>query len=130
MRPWSVLSFVLISTSVGRVAWADDNQWPMFNHDPQGTRSSSGETVLSRATVGGLHVKWSFATPGPVTGTPVVVGNGVYFGDGAGYFYAVDRAGHLKWRVNVGVTVTASGIVVGDRVIFGDLAGFIWGINA
>src|SRR5262245_4205899 len=59
------------------LAGFDPKDWPMYNHDPAGTRNNTAETILSPATVGGLGVKWTFPTDGPVAGTPAVVNNHV-----------------------------------------------------
>lgn len=106
------------------------HDWPMYNRDPQGTRTNPAETRLGPATVGNLRVAWRFATPAPVHGTPVVVGGVVYAGDAAGLFYALDAAtGTLRWTRPVLGRVTASALVVGDVVVFGDGNGFLYGLN-
>src|SRR5262245_27777666 len=56
----------------------DPNDWPMFGHDPAGTRYNVSEHQLGPATVGGLHEVWRFRTDGPVVGTPAVVNDRVY----------------------------------------------------
>src|SRR5689334_3621402 len=62
--------------------------WPMYNHDPAGSRTNPGESVLSPAAVGhsGLAVRWRFHTAGSVSGTPAVVHRVVYDGDLNGNF--------------------------------------------
>ncbi|MCI0740318.1 MAG: hypothetical protein L0Y72_14835, partial [Gemmataceae bacterium] len=47
---------------------ADPNDWPMFNHDPSGSRYNQAEHILSPATIGDLEIKWSFPTAGPIAG--------------------------------------------------------------
>src|SRR6516164_4305483 len=103
---------------------SDPNDWPMYNHDAQGSRDNTAEHILSPATVGGLQVQWSFPTHGPVAGTPAVVNDHVYAADGAGYVYALDRDGHELWEtpLHVGTTfthvkVTASALVTNRTVI-------------
>src|SRR5262245_28867115 len=73
----------------------DPKDWPMYNHDPEGSRYNSAETRLRPDNVGGLQVKWTFPTHGPIAGTPAVVNDHVYAADEAGYAYALDRDGHL-----------------------------------
>ena len=46
--------------------------WPMYNHDPEGTRSNGAETRLRPDNVGGLQVQWAFQTRGAVAGTPAI----------------------------------------------------------
>src|SRR5215472_9633067 len=42
------------------VVTGDPNDWPMYNHDPAGSRNDTAETRLSPATVGQLGIKWTF----------------------------------------------------------------------
>jgi polyvinyl alcohol dehydrogenase (cytochrome) len=116
---------------------ADPNDWPMYNHDPAGSRDNFAEHVLSPATVGGLGVKWNFPTHGPIAGTPAVVNDHVYAADATGTVYALDRDGHELWetQLNVGPTfshvkVSASALVTNRTVIIGDMSGQIHGLDA
>ena len=114
--------------------------WPMYNHDPAGSRVNPGESLLSPSAVArfGLSVRWRFPTAGSVSGTPAVVGRVVYDGDLDGNFYAVRDAGRrpiLLWERNVGAPITDSPLVLtvagGKReVVFGDQAGFVYGLDA
>jgi polyvinyl alcohol dehydrogenase (cytochrome) len=114
----------------------DPKDWPMYNHDPEGSRYNSAETVLSPATVGNLGVRWTFPTAGPIAGTPAVVNDHVYVADATGAVYALDRDGHELWQtaLTVGPTfshvkVTASALVTNRTVIIGDLSGQIHGLD-
>jgi polyvinyl alcohol dehydrogenase (cytochrome) len=118
------------------VVSGDPKDWPMYNHDPQGTRYNSAETVLTPATVGGLGIRWTFPTAGPIAGTPAVVNDHVFVADATGVVYALDRDGHELWQttLNVGPTfghvkVTASALVTNRTVIIGDLSGQIHGLD-
>jgi polyvinyl alcohol dehydrogenase (cytochrome) len=114
--------------------------WPMYNHDPAGSRMNPGESVLSPAAVGhsGLAVRWRFHTAGSVSGTPAVVHRVVYDGDLNGNFYALRDAGRrpvLLWQRNVGAPITDSPLVLSlsrrkSEVIFGDQAGYVYGLDA
>jgi polyvinyl alcohol dehydrogenase (cytochrome) len=122
---------------------ADPNDWPMYNHDPAGTRDNSAEHTLSPATVGGLEVKWTFPTVGAVAGTPAVVNDVVYAADSEGWVYAVGHDGNELWRHHVEVTspaadilpftfglkVTTSLLVTDHTVVFGDLGGTVHGLD-
>src|ERR1051325_11394600 len=66
-----------------------DDDWPMFGHDPLGTRYNTGEKRLSPANVANLKILWKFSTPAIVAGTPAVVGNSVFDADAAGNVYAL-----------------------------------------
>lgn len=114
----------------------DSNDWPMYNHDPQGSRHNFAEEILSPSTVGDLEVKWSFETAGPVAGTPAVVEDRVYTADATGVVYALDRNGQLLWQtpLDVGPTInnvklTASALVTNRTVVVGDLSGRIHGLD-
>jgi polyvinyl alcohol dehydrogenase (cytochrome) len=108
---------------------SDTGSWPMYNADALGTRTNHSELTLSPASVTGLAVKWSYPTPGAVTGTPAVVGDMLYVGDLASNFYALKTDGTLQWSAHTTSRVTASAIVKGNTVIVGDLAGFIYGYD-
>src|SRR5262249_54408959 len=113
----------------------DANDWPMYNHDPAGTRHNAAESQLNPRTVGRLEVKWRFPTEGPIAGTPAVVGNTVYAVDGLGWVYAVRRNGRELWRTHVAVDnfvsgkVSASLLVTDHDVMFGDLGGTFHCLN-
>jgi putative pyrroloquinoline-quinone-binding quinoprotein len=76
----------------------DPNDWPMYNHDPLGTRLNSAESALSTKAAHNLKYKWMYFTVGDVYATPVVVDNTVYAGDTSGLFYALTSAGQLVWQ--------------------------------
>jgi polyvinyl alcohol dehydrogenase (cytochrome) len=104
--------------------------WPMYNHDIAGTRFNPAETTLSPTTVGGLRVLWQLPTPAAVHGTPAVVDDTVYIGDGAGNFYALDATtGTPRWVAKVASPITASALVTDRLVIFGDWNGSIHGLD-
>lgn len=114
----------------------DPNDWPMYSHDPSGSRNNSAEHRLSPATVGGLRVRWSFPTAGPLAGTPAVVNDRVYAADALGTVYAVDRDGRSLWTtpLDVGLTatrikVTASALVTNRTVVIGDQSGRVHGLD-
>src|SRR5262249_27609125 len=87
----------------GGNAATDPSDWPMYNYNPEGTRDNVAEHILSPATVGGLQVKWTFPTHGPIAGTPAVVNDHVYVADADGFVYALDRNGHELWETQLQV---------------------------
>ena len=118
------------------VASADPKDWPMYNHDPAGSRHNIAETRLRPDNVGQLGIKWNVPTHGPIAGTPAVVNDRVYAADAAGYVYALDRNGQKLWEtfLDVGSTfghvkVTASALVTNRTVVIGDLSGQIHGLD-
>jgi polyvinyl alcohol dehydrogenase (cytochrome) len=105
-------------------------RWTMYNGDPAGTRVQPRERRLSPATVGSLHVDWTFATAGAVTATPVVNGSRVYAGDQTGAFHALRSTdGTLLWSTTLEDAVTATAYVANRNVVVGDLAGNIYGLD-
>jgi polyvinyl alcohol dehydrogenase (cytochrome) len=117
------------------VVSGDPNDWPMYNHDPEGTRNNFAEHRLGPETVGDLKVKWTYET-GPVAGTPAVVNDRVYAADANGVVYALDRNGKLLWRtaLDIGPTlstvkVTDSALVTNRTVVIGDLSGRVHGLD-
>jgi polyvinyl alcohol dehydrogenase (cytochrome) len=133
MRHWGVGAVALgLLLTLVTSAGADDDDWPMFGHDPQGTRFNPGETRLGPATVARLRVLWQHPTPAIVAGTPAVVGNTVFAGDAAGHVYAL-RAddGTLRWQTTIpGAVFTASPIVLRGRVVLGGQNnGVIYGLD-
>jgi outer membrane protein assembly factor BamB len=79
---------------------------------------------------------WKLSVVGWVWATPVLHEDTLYFGDTAGYFYAVDaQQGRLRWKYpQSGEPIARTGIlgapvVVGDQVYFGNEAGTLTALN-
>lgn len=108
---------------------SNPQDWPMYNHDSQGTRWNTGEKVLSTRNVARLREKWRYITAGDVYGTPAVVDNTIYFGDTSGRFYAMTHKGSVLWMSQVQAAITDSALVTNAMVIFGDHAGNIYGLE-
>jgi polyvinyl alcohol dehydrogenase (cytochrome) len=107
----------------------DPNDWPMFNHDAQGSRFNRGEWKLSTKSVRHLQQKWMYRTAGDVYATPVVVDDIVYAGDSSGTVYALTRSGELIWQTAVNAPITASALVINRMVIVGDQSGYLHGLD-
>ena len=110
----------------------DGGDWPMFGHDPQGTRFNTAEHRLGPANVAGLGVLWRFPTPAIVAGTPAVVGNTVFAGDAAGNVYALRAdSGRVRWQTHIdNARFTASAVVTRGRVVLGSqTTGVIYGLD-
>lgn len=104
--------------------------WSMFNHDGPGSRHAAEEHHLGWWNAAGLEPKWTFDTPGPVTGTPAVAGGRVFAGDYTGAFYALRaKDGKLRWTAQLPGGVTGSAVVRGSRVVVGDMAGYVSGLD-
>ena len=108
------LAIVIAGAVLGGVAIAAGGSpfWVSAGGDPQNSRFQANENTLSVSNVDALQVKWSFTTGGEVSATPAVDGNSVYFPDGAGKLYAVDKwTGQERWSASI---AAASG-VPGDK---------------
>jgi polyvinyl alcohol dehydrogenase (cytochrome) len=123
------------------VVSGDPNNWPMYTHDPEGSRYDSAETQLRPDNVAGLHVEWVFPTQSAIAGTPAVVNAVVYAADTSGTVYAVSRDGQELWEhrvtvhsppalpATVALAVTTSLLVTNHTIVFGDLGGTIHGLD-
>lgn len=133
-RLLALLAVCLLQAAVPPVRADDDGggDWPMFGHDPLGTRHNASEDRLGPGNVGRLRVLWRTATPGAVSGTPVVSGDTVYAGDTAGNVFAFKADdGSVRWRTPVsGASFTATAAVLRGRVVIGDRnTGTIYGLD-
>lgn len=129
------MAVVLMQAEASQVS-KDANDWPMFTNTPDGARFNAGESVLSPTTVHGLTLKWKLTLPGPVNGTPAVVDNVIYVGDGVsagtnryGHVYAVSDAGQILWSTPTEGPITASALVTKKMVVIGDLKGWVYGLD-
>jgi polyvinyl alcohol dehydrogenase (cytochrome) len=117
------------------VVVGDPKDWPMYNHDSEGTRWNHAETQLRPDNVSGLQVLWTLDTGASIAGTPAVVNDVVYSADLRGVVWAVSRAGEVLWRTQLevetilGPKVTASPLVTNRTLVIGDLGGDIHGLD-
>lgn len=117
------------------VVASDPQDWPMYNHDPEGTRYNFAEHTLGPDTVGDLGVVWRFETPGAIAGTPAVVNDVIYAADSTGTVYAVNRDGQELWETALPIDspfplkVTTSPLVTNHTLIIGDLSGQLHGLD-
>jgi len=89
------------SAPAGGEPWAVGQDWPTYDHDGQRTGANLNESVLAPGNVSELNLTWQYNTNGPVTSSVVLVNGTVYFGDWAGYLYAVNADnGSLEWKVS------------------------------
>ena len=101
--------------------------WLMYGFDLQRTGENPNETILTPATVAGLHKLWSFNLGAvtimqPVLAEHVMVNSSpqdlVFIGSEHGDFYALNaESGALVWQRNLGSQQTACGDIPGN--IFG-----------
>lgn len=97
------------------------NDWPVPNHDYANTRSTTTSRITSR-TVAKLRVAWRQepAGLGSLSTSPLVLGDTVYFEDGTGTVYALDRAsGDVRWKSkSTGFNIGPFGVAVGDGRVY------------
>jgi polyvinyl alcohol dehydrogenase (cytochrome) len=135
----ALLSFTVLAqnprSNLTQTIAQDPNDWPMYNHDVDGTRFNPAEATLTPESVRGLKIKWIFPTEGDVYATPSVVSGMVYAGDTSGSFYALTSSGALLWKTKVKGPITDSALLTNGpggtdgMVIFGDQAGYIYGLK-
>jgi len=121
---WGGLAPLLL---VAGSATAQDGDWPMYNHDPSGSRFNDTENKLGVSNIGKAEVLWNFQIPdASVSGTPVVVDGTVYVGDSAGRVWAVSAPkGKAIWHTQLTGQITASALVTDKLVIIGVLGNFV-----
>lgn len=94
----------------------------MFRYGP----TLSGET--NQQAVSKLReIKFRFKINGPIRSTPIVLDQGLYFGGGDGYFYALDAtSGKELWKVKTGGAIYSSAAADQASVYFESRDGNIY----
>jgi serine/threonine protein kinase len=96
-----------------------------FGGDPAQTGAMPGPGPAGRPVL-----RWRFATGGPVTPSPAVVGGTVYVGSWDNHLYALDAAtGALRWRFQTPGAVISSPAVVDGTVYVGSGDGFLYAVG-
>lgn len=89
------------------------------SNETDGNTSPAGETQTVK-----LAVSWHKSFTEPVTSSPLLVANKVFFGGRDGNLYALDGAdGRVLWRYSAPDGIGASPAVAGSAVITADYAG-------
>ncbi len=99
---------------------ADDDDWPMYGHDPCNTRAPSNAGGITPQTAPKLAMKWMFSAAGDVSATPAVVAGQVYVPDWGGMMNRIDAAtGKAVWSRPVAdlAGLTPDGAAPPDPVI-------------
>jgi outer membrane protein assembly factor BamB len=103
-------------------AWAAD--WPIFRGDAQMTGVGTAKLPDQ------LDERWTFKAGEAIEGSPVIVGDVVYFASLDKHLYALELGtGKFKWKVKLG-PAKSSPSVKGNRVYLGDLDGKFYCVNA
>lgn len=78
-----------------------------------------------------LSLGWRQSLPRPVTSSPALEGERVFFGCRDGYLYACDaHGGSTLWRYQATDGVGSSPVLAGDAVIAADYAGNVFSVDA
>jgi polyvinyl alcohol dehydrogenase (cytochrome) len=129
---FALISAILLVSPLSSQSQSDGShsgQWRIAGQNLSNTRSQPEEHSISPANVNRLNQKWIFTTGGDVSATPTVDGDAVYFPDGGGNLFAVEKdSGKLIWSHKIsdydGVTGAISRVspaVEGNQVIIGDI---------
>ncbi|HEX8183389.1 MAG TPA: PQQ-binding-like beta-propeller repeat protein, partial [Blastocatellia bacterium] len=124
---------------IGALAVNASAEWRMYQRDPAHTAFAVGSKI-NTTNVSSLNQAWSFATLGPVTGTPVVAGGTVYVGSYDGNMYALRESdGSELWRFATELVTDACGRTWGidstaalsnGRLFFGNGACNLYALDA
>lgn len=99
-------------------------------------------------------IRWQFMARNPITTTPLVTDEGIYFGDRGGQFYALDHRGRSMWTIRdnatramrfsdrpvaatdtedtflrLGGAIYSSPVLTGKNIIVGTNRGFLYAID-
>ncbi|KAL6135665.1 hypothetical protein ACLB2K_067892 [Fragaria x ananassa] len=92
--------------------------WENHGGDLFNRRYAFKETKISPETVSKLRLKWKFYAGDPITATPAIYDNSLYFPSWNGYIYAVRASdGSLIWKKNL---LTLTGL---------NTTGFVYAVN-
>ena len=121
-----------VAVSAAHAPFAHASQtgsWPSWGGPSSGNqRQAVAETIISPATAGRLHSKWSVALAGNITATPTIEGGRLYVTDDWGGLYCLEAAtGKQVWMHFVsdytgynGSASRSSPAVAGNLIIIAD----------
>lgn len=149
-RPFAVLLFALCATSIG----AQSTDWPYYAGDAFSSRYTSLRQIDS-TNVGALSVVWRYTPPDKAIaesngrgydtnrGTPIKVGNVLYYGSPYNILCAVDAQSGRElwtfdpgvWREGVGFVGNLRGIAYWsdgevERIFFGTASDKLFSVDA
>jgi len=117
----------------GQLVWKTEIPGQMLGSpvvDPQGhiyvgvcqtARGRPARGLLVCVDGNSHKIRWQYEAADAVESTPVVGDDGlVYFGDNAGFIYALDLHGQLQWRAKLHSAVRSAGTIIArNRLAFG-----------
>lgn len=97
------------------------NAWPTFHRGPDHCGATDTELVPP------LRILWTFATKGPIMGSPVVADGVVAVGSRDGNLYALDaKRGTEQWRLRTGDRIESTPALGGGKVFVGSYDGKVY----
>ncbi|PIU01585.1 hypothetical protein COT68_02435 [bacterium (Candidatus Torokbacteria) CG09_land_8_20_14_0_10_42_11] len=100
-----------IRASDGIAAWSKEagdefNDAPAYAYDRVYGLNANGEAVALGKDDG--HIFWRYKTGAPAEASPIIADKKICFGNQAGNFYCLDRAGALIWKKKLAGQITAA----------------------
>lgn len=87
-------------------------------------------TKAHRGSIKPLKLQWKFSTQdSPITFSPLVFKNHIFFGDRNGFFYCVDRHGKQVWKFKSSDAICGYGSIYNNIVYFGNRSGELYGLD-
>jgi outer membrane protein assembly factor BamB len=116
---------IALDTQTGKVLWRSPAAgwvWtgPVLDQDLLYFGDLKGKVSALNAEDGAIRwqIQPDISPNGEITGTPLVVGDTLYFASKAGILYAVDKSsGNPRWNKILGGEIYASPIVSGDLIL-------------
>jgi polyvinyl alcohol dehydrogenase (cytochrome) len=94
--------------------------WTSYRNGPANTGENASDSEIDAASVGGLTTRWEKSGLVGVTGTPVIAGGVVYFGDWTGTVWALKLSnGAVLWSTKLGTPVVGSPTLAGRGLYVG-----------
>jgi glucose dehydrogenase len=131
MKPVRISVLILFACFVS-LAWGQQpgKRWSQF-HRHNMERWNPYDKVLSVQNVGGLGLKWSYATGSDVDSSPAIANGVVYVGSWDDKVYALGAGtGALLWSYTTGNVVTSSPAVANGVVYVGSDDDNVYALNA
>ena len=74
---------------------------------------------------------WRYQTEHQVTGSPIVLEDGLYCGSVDGHLYCLDnQTGHLRWKFKTKQPITATPVAKDDMIFIGSTDNTLYALPA
>ncbi|MBM3215808.1 hypothetical protein FJZ36_12925 [Candidatus Poribacteria bacterium] len=105
---------------------AAPTDWPLYLRD----LSRSGTAAVD-GPAPPLKIRWTYQTSAPITASPIVIGDVVYFGSTDGRFYAVGATSWgARWRFRAEAPIQQAAAYVDGVIVFADSKANAYGLAA